>query len=235
MSSRIIPQHSHWHHVRGLHLQCHNNAGEEADSMRAICSHWPLIPVESDLCSEVHGYPETYRSCPCMKFIYFFFLHSHCVWLWHLTYRLIFWLAYLNLALFCPSCDCDWSAQFLDHSLLRNPSYCPSCILGCFAWLPLWLFHLLITMLVIIARGKKGNMRRCKTECVTQISSSHPNIGPTTFPLTSKDLITQIEGRKRVCTCLFHSSYIFFLFLPPAMFCLVEANLKRLPIEKLTV
>lgn len=78
-------------------------------------------------------------------------------------------------------------------------------------------------------KGGKRKYARHKTECVTLISSFHPNIGSTTFPLTSTDLITQIEGRKLYCTCLFHSSYNFFL--PPAMFCLMEANLKQLPHE----
>lgn len=122
--------------------QCHNNAGEEADSSRAICSHWPLIPVESDLCSGRRGSPATYRARFCrMVFFWrgrgggnasFSLTASDFVYLF-IFFGTFFWLAYLNLALICPLCCFDWSASaFRLCSLICNPSYWPFMYSGMF-------------------------------------------------------------------------------------------------------
>lgn len=121
MSSHMVPTHCPRLHVGALHLQCHNNAGEEADSMRAICSHWPPICVESDLCSATHSNLETHLSSLRIKDEWIIFSPASFgfaaseddlgIWIFHH----IFWLAYFNLALISLFWYCDWSALFLVH------------------------------------------------------------------------------------------------------------------------
>lgn len=91
-----------------------------------------LLTLTADPCwvrpvFRMHGSLETYH---CRIHLFF---QPHCFWLWHLIFHHIFWVAYFSLALICPSCCCDWSAQFSRRS---HPSYCPSCILACLVWLP---------------------------------------------------------------------------------------------------
>lgn len=105
------------------------------------------------------------------------------------------------------------------------------CFLGCFVWLRRWLFPSFAEAACDNKGGKKGNMYRHKTECVTLTSSFHPTVDSTAFPLTSTDLITQIGEE----TILYMSDplKLHFFFLPSAMFCLTEANLKQLPNKKM--
>lgn len=74
--------------------------------------------------------------------------------------------------------------------------------------------------------GKKGNMHRHKTECVTLISS---------FSLNKHRPDNPDRGEETILYMSVPFKLQFFFFLPPAMFCLTEANLKQLPNEKWTV